>query len=171
MKSLRDSPPKLNRDEGCRAHQRIVHPESLAHFCEHFCASHRCARASHACYYRRRHGEPNIAARLEGGMALHRHRVPRSHRRLGVSGPQKSFRDSVINYVQLPVLDRTITTRPPYRGYPFNALDLGRAKFYTGISGTTNERGRSLCAIQVSGPWRRRYGGANDRRAVTRKPC
>jgi len=153
MKSSKDSSPKLDRDEGCRAHQRIVHPESLAHFCEHFRASSRCARASHACCYHRRHDESNITARLKRGMALHRHRVPHFHRRLGVSGPQNFFKDSVIDYVQHPVLDRNITTRPPYRGYPFNALDLGRAEFHTGISGTANERGWYLCAIQISGLW------------------
>ena len=65
------SSPKLNRDEGCRAHQRTAHPESLAYFCEHFCTPYRCVGAGRARCYHRRHGEPNIAAKLEGGMALH----------------------------------------------------------------------------------------------------
>ena len=65
------TPPKLNCDEGCRAHQRTTRPESLAHLCQHFRASHPCLRASRIRYYQRGHGEPNLAAKVEGGLALH----------------------------------------------------------------------------------------------------
>ena len=82
--------PKLNRDhdEGRRALQRIARPESLAHLCQHFRTPHRCTRASGTHYYYRGHGKPNITAKLEGGMALHRHRVPNSYWNLGASAFQ-----------------------------------------------------------------------------------
>ena len=65
------SSPKPNRDEGRCTHQRIAHSKSLAHFCQYLCASHRCARTNRArCYYRE-HGEPDLAAKVEGGLALH----------------------------------------------------------------------------------------------------
>ena len=84
---MTSTPPKLNRDEGRRAHQRIANPESLAHRCQHLCASHRCLRVGRARCYHHRHGGPDLAAEVEGGMALHRHCVSNPLWNLGVSAP------------------------------------------------------------------------------------
>ena len=136
--------PKLNHDEGCGAYLRVVNPESLAHLRQHFCASNRSLRASHdRCGY----GEPNTAAEVEGGLAIHRHRVPASLWNLGVSTFRNASGIGAADSRQHPVPDRNVATRPPYRGDPFNAFDHERAEFHPGITGTAIERGRSLCTV------------------------
>ena len=168
---MTSSPPKLNRDEGRRAYQRIAKPESLAYLCQHLCPSHRCLRVCHPHCDHRGHGEPNLAAEVEGGLALHRYRVPNSPRNLGVSAFWDLSGNGVADFEQHPAFDWNIATRPPDRGHPFGTFNHERAEFYPGVTGTAIERGRSLCTIQISGLGRRWHGGENDRRTIARNSC
>ena len=144
---MTSSPPKLNRDEGRRAYQRIASPESLAHLCQYLRPSYRCLRACNAHCDNRGHGEPNLTAKAEGGLALHRYRVPNSPRNLGVSAFWNLSGNSATDSKQHPALDWNVTTRPPDRGHPFSAFNYERAEFHPGVTGTAIERRGSLRTI------------------------